>query len=113
MLQQFTVPDPPCCDGCETTPHIPKGTKGAISEYLAVADLLRRGHYVFRSVSPNCPWDLVVSTPSGRLVRVEVKSGVIDQGKLYAPMPKPDRGHDVVCYVTPEGVIYDPPITAW
>ncbi len=52
-------------------------TKGAISELVVAADLLDRGYSVFRSVSPNSPIDLVV-LKSGRLQKVEVKTGKIN-----------------------------------
>lgn len=38
---------------------IPKGSMGAYTESVVQADLLRRGWYVYRSVSPNAPVDLV------------------------------------------------------
>jgi hypothetical protein len=114
MLQQFTKPDPPCCDGCEITPRMSTATKGAVSEYLAVVDMLRRGWHVFRSVSPACPWDVIAALPDGRLVKIEIKSAVIDRGKLYgSPLSRRNIGHDVVCYVTSEGVVYEPPIDQW
>ena len=50
------------------------GSKGAFGELIVSADLLKQGFHVFRSVSPNCPCDLVAMDELGRVSRVEVKS---------------------------------------
>src|SRR5580704_10998450 len=47
---------------------------GAASELIASAALMRMGYYVFRSMTPTCPCDLVVMTRHGDLSKVEVKS---------------------------------------
>lgn len=84
-------------------------TKGAASEYRAVADLLTRGLHVFRACSGSCPFDLVAMMPNGTLLKIEVKSGVFDNGRLYYAHPTNDS-YDVLCVVTPESVIYMPEI---
>jgi len=58
---------------------ISKGRVGAISELIASSYLLRQGYYVFRSVSQDCPCDLIVMTKKGELIRVEVKSGKLNK----------------------------------
>lgn len=50
------------------------GSKGAFGELLVSADLLKQGFHVFRSVSPNCPCDLIAMDFMGRVSRVEVKT---------------------------------------
>jgi len=50
------------------------GTLGAIGEYIACVDLLRKGYEVFRSVSPTCSCDLVI-LKDGKLETVEVRVG--------------------------------------
>lgn len=60
------------------------GTKGAISELKASADLLLKGYQVFRAVSPSAHCDLVILDKDGILKRVEVRSGVKNrEGKLF------------------------------
>lgn len=98
-----------------TGPVVTKGTKGAMSEYLAAVEMLRRGWYVFRSMSPSCPWDMVVALPDGRLFKIEVKSAVIERGTLYrGPLGPHNKGYDAVCYVTDDGiVVFEPPVEDW
>lgn len=58
-------------------------TIGALSELHVVNDLLIRGFYVFRAVSPSCVCDLVAVHKSGECFRVEVKTGTTDaSGKI-------------------------------
>ena len=49
-------------------------TRGAITEYIVVADLLRMGWSVYRSCSPSAPWDLIACR-DGKSVNIEVKTG--------------------------------------
>jgi hypothetical protein len=53
---------------------IPSGTIGAIAELVVAADLMRRGHHVFRALSPSAPSDLVV-LQDGKFLTVEVRTG--------------------------------------
>lgn len=47
---------------------------GAGHELKVAADLMYRGYYVFRSLSPQCPCDMVaLGGTDGRLLRIEVK----------------------------------------
>lgn len=58
---------------------------GALHEMLVSADLMKRGFYVFRALSPSCPCDLIVM--HGKTVlRVEVTTGyAILSGKIMSP----------------------------
>jgi hypothetical protein len=49
------------------------GTKGAISELVACAYLMRKAYHVFRCESPNAPFDLF-AYKDGTALRVEVKT---------------------------------------
>lgn len=86
--------------------HLPdsmsKGTKGALSEIVAAADLLRRGAEVFRSISPNCSADLIANL-DGELLRVEVRTGQCRaDGSVAFPRHKRDEGRlDVYAVVVP------------
>ncbi len=61
--------------------HTPKGRTvynrtltGAASELIAAAHFMKKGWYVFRAESPNCPCDIIIMR--GKIcLRVEVKSG--------------------------------------
>lgn len=93
---------------------ISRGNAGAVSELLACADLLRKGFHVFRSVSPSCPCDIVVITPTGVLLRIEVKTARINKrtGAIYT-QKAPVENYDVLCHVFPDSITYDPPINEW
>lgn len=52
---------------------ISSGNVGAASELMACAHLLTEGYHVFRSESPNCPFDLVAYR-NGEMLRIEVKT---------------------------------------
>ena len=56
--------------------NLSNGTIGAINELLVSTDLYYKGFNVFRSLSPSCPCDLIV-TFDNSLKRVEVRSGLI------------------------------------
>lgn len=68
-------------------PHIGSVSRnhlGAASEMVVAADLLRRGYPVFRSMTHQSPFDLVVMVGS-KLYRVEVKTGYKDRnGRIYS-----------------------------
>lgn len=59
------------------------GWAGAAGELLVAADLIRRGHVVFRAITAHAPFDLV-SYRDGLLERVEVKTrpGVVDRTRF-------------------------------
>lgn len=87
-------------------------TKGAISELRVAVDLLARGFHVYRSMSSTAPWDLVVAIPSGKLVRIEVKSSAVNKnGSVSAYTEK--NVYDVVCYATRDSLVYIPPLEDW
>jgi hypothetical protein len=53
---------------------LPSGTVGACGELLAAHDLLLRGFFVFRSMTPNSPVDLLILNAQD-IYTVEVKTG--------------------------------------
>jgi hypothetical protein len=95
-------------------PYIGSATRGAISELRACVDLMSKGYHVYRAMSSSCPADLVAWGGDGRPVRVEVKTAVRNEktGKLYRPSAARNQ-FDVICYVTRDEVIYEPPIEEW
>ena len=73
-----------CAPMCQRTTNRPAdnwrsevgaGVSGAYAELSAAGELLRRGFWVFRNVSPHGPCDLI-ALKSGRAIRVEVKTQV-------------------------------------
>lgn len=94
--------------------QIPTSTAGAASELRAAADLMLRGFHVFRAMSPSCPCDLVVWRPSGPVIRVEVKTARVNSVTGVISFQKALRNiFDAICHVTPDEVIYEPPISEW
>lgn len=59
-----------------------KSARGATSELLAAADLLRQGYEVFRALSPSASCDLI-AMKAGTTYRVQVRTG-----QRYAPTGK-------------------------
>jgi len=80
-----------------------------------VMDLLQKGFSVFRSVSPSCAVDLVITkngnTHSGaveRVLKVEVKTGHYTLGgKLRWPRPLNDK-FDILAVVVHGEITYTP-----
>jgi hypothetical protein len=73
---------------------------GALAEVIACADLMDRGHHVFRSLGPSSPCDLIVLI-GNRPFRVEVKTSRRGRGgAVVKPNRVPDR-FDVLACVLP------------
>jgi hypothetical protein len=53
---------------------LPASTTGALSELLVCSDLLSKGYYVFRSLSPNSPYD-IVADKNGQIYKIEITTG--------------------------------------
>lgn len=87
--------------------------KGAESELLAASDLLRRGWFVFRSVSHSSPCDLVILKHGG-IFRVEVKSGSpVYAGKISIKKQDDiEPAYDILAVVWDGHVTYHPNIDA-
>lgn len=85
---------------------IPSATVGAIGEYLVGIDLMKRGHHVFRALSPSSPGDLAVLIDK-RLVLIEVTTGSRSiTGKLsWAPHLRHKETYDVIAIVEHCGTI--------
>lgn len=88
------------------------GTRGAIGELAASADLLERGYYVYRAVSPSCPCDLTV-VKNGVTLRVEVTTGSYYGATKkinFPPKTKTQQHFDVLAIVLPDKIHYIPDI---
>lgn len=80
---------------------------GAISELLVCADLYRHGYEVFRALCMCCSCDLVV-LKYGKLLRVEVKTGGLNENGKRSTLPLPDSSkYDLLCVVYPDGIYYE------
>lgn len=88
---------------------VSRATVGAVSELIVSVDLLRRGYDVFRALSPSCSCDLVI-LKNGRVIRVEVRTGVINTGgKIAHAWKEKDRDRsDVLAVVVNGSIIYKP-----
>ena len=64
------TPDFSCGDDTQT------GSIGAVSELLVSSILLAKGYFVFRSVSPNSPFDLI-AVKDDKFLIIEVRAGTI------------------------------------
>ncbi len=93
---------------------LPTGSLGTLSELLVAIDLINRGFYVFRSITPNSPCDLIAEK-DGQIVKLEVRTG--NRSKMYpakiyyaTPIPKYCNRIDSLVTVIPEEslVIYEP-----
>ena len=79
-------------------------TVGAIHEYIVGIDLLKRGHHVFRALSPSSPGDLAVLMGK-RLVIVEVTTGSRSTKGVLTYPPHKNGSHDVIAVVERAGTI--------
>lgn len=89
------------------------GDKGALSEMLACADLLKRGFHVFRAISPSAPCDLIAMKGT-RLIRVEVTTvRRATTGVHYNHKRHKSEKYDVLAFVIlgEDIVEYEPSIT--
>lgn len=64
--------------------ELSRSDKGAASELLACAALMRAGYFVYRAESPSAPFDLVAYR-DGRCLRVEVKGIAPQARESHAP----------------------------
>lgn len=95
-----------------------RSAKGAASELVACAELMRAGYYVYRCESPNAPFD-VVAYRDGQCHRVEVKSVTFTEVSHWriAPSfsrPKNDEwdllvvvGNDAEVFIFAAGTAYE------
>jgi len=72
---------------------LPSGTVGTCGELLAAHDLLLRGYFVFRSMTPNSPVDLIILNGK-KVYTVEVKSGYM---KADGTISSPSAAHTHNC----------------
>lgn len=101
-----------CTRGCQAKqeqekyasgyPALPTGSLGAVSELEVAKDLVLRGYYVFRSLTPNSPCDLV-AIKGGVLYKIEVKTAVHDS-KVKDSLGK----YDILARVHQGKIIYIP-----
>ncbi len=90
--------------------NLPTPTVGALSELRAATDLMMRGYHVFRALSPSCPCDLV-AMHNGACLMIEVRTAYQREpdGHVFAPRARRINGV-VLALVTPDAIIYEPPI---
>jgi hypothetical protein len=90
--------------------QLPTGTTGAMHEMAVAIDLLRRGLYVYRSLTPNAPSDLAVLYRH-ELIRVEVTTGYKNlAGRVSYPTKDHSKFDLLAVVVRDEGIIYEPAI---
>ncbi|MBU2613931.1 hypothetical protein KJ925_05770 [Patescibacteria group bacterium] len=84
------------------------GTVGAINELKVAIDLFSKGYSVFRALSPNSIYDLII-LKSNELTRVEVTTGhKFVNGKISYPQ-KDNSKFDLLAVVIDDGeIIYNP-----
>lgn len=115
-----------CCDACTSEyykkrdgrvslyENLPPSTVGTISEHLVCLDLLKAGYYVFKSITPNSPYD-IVATKENKSYKIEVRTGYYGEaGRLiYSTKTKhTENPYDILaCVVLSNGsVTYIPPL---
>ena len=88
--------------------NVSTSTTGTISELRVAADLLAKGYHVFRSLSPNCPCDLVAMY-NGLVMRLEVRTTRESlDGKPFVNKGRPRPEVDCYVWVLPGSITYDP-----
>ena len=51
-----------------------KSVKGTISELKAITKLTQSGHWVAKSLDPQCPFDIVAVSKCGKIKLIDVKT---------------------------------------
>ena len=51
-----------------------KSVKGTISELKAITQLTQSGHWVAKSLDPQCPFDIVAVSKCGKIRLIDVKT---------------------------------------
>lgn len=69
-------------------------TKGAMGELIVSADLISKNCHVFRSQSPNAPFDIIAINKKGKILKIEVTVG-----RIY--------GEEKISYTKHDPKIYD------
>lgn len=84
------------------------GSVGAINELRVSCDLMMRGFYVFRNLSPNGPCDLLI-LKNDEIKMVEVKTGYENGNNVTCPKA-PRNTFDILAVATPSQIVYYPPL---
>ena len=53
--------------------------KGTALEHEMIAELVRDGNYLAKSVDPQCPFDMIAVSPEGQIRLIDVKTKSIRQ----------------------------------
>lgn len=91
---------------------LPPSTVGALSELRIATDLLTKGYYVYRSVSPNGPCDLI-AMHGNIIIRIEVSTALIKtDGKFSSSNKDASYIYDVRALISQDGnrIEYKPDI---
>lgn len=62
-------------------PRDDKAHIGARSELIACSWLMAQGYAVFRNVSPTGPVDIIALSPSGRIIKIDVKTATAEEDR--------------------------------
>ena len=54
--------------------NLSKSVKGTISELKAITKLTQSGHWVAKSLDPQCPFDIVAVSKYGKIKLIDVKT---------------------------------------
>ena len=77
-----------------------------MSELIVCADLLAKGYYVFRNISPHGPCDLVI-LKNDKCFRVEVKTGYIRvNGKMGHSPVRDNNSYDILAIAVDGKPVY-------
>ena len=82
---------------------LPTSTIGSIHEIIICADLMANGYYVFRSMSPNSPCD-IIAMRNGVTYKIEVTTGYrLGNGKLSCPEKGKKYDYNIIAVVSHDG----------
>jgi hypothetical protein len=60
-----------------------KSAKGTISELKAITQLTQSGHWVAKSLDPQCPFDIVAVSKCGKIKLIDVKTICYRKSRHY------------------------------
>lgn len=82
---------------------LPPSTIGSIHEIIICADLMTNGYYVFRSMSPNSPCD-IIAMRNGITYKIEVTTGyMLGNGKFSFVEKGKNYDYDIIAIVSHDG----------
>lgn len=92
-----------------TEENLCPSSKGTLNELRVALDLISKGFYVFRSLSPNSPCDLVaIKKEKTLLIEVKTLQYTVDGKYVCSKITNKNGRFDIAAYAGKNTIIYKP-----